>query len=82
MVDLLFKWVILFSLVIIGFLYSLYIEVNLVVSDFCLFLVEVFVYVLEGVFCELFFCGNVLDKCLDENGVVLLMLGGVCGGVE
>jgi len=23
----------------------------------------------------------VLDKCLDENGVDFLMLGGVCGGV-
>ena len=80
--DPLSKWVISSCPAIIGPLHSLHTEANLAVSDFLLLLAEVPVYVLEGVLCELLFRGNVLDKCLDENGVALLMLGGVCGGVE
>ena len=67
---------------IIGLLHSLHTAANLavIVNDLLLLLAEVPVYVLEGVLCELLFRGNVLDKCLGENGVALL--GGVCGGVK
>lgn len=80
--DPLSKWVISSCPGIIGLLHSLHTEENLAVSDLLLILAEAPVYVLEGVLCELLFRGNVLDKCLDENGVAFLMLRGVCGGVE
>ena len=78
--DPLSKWVISSIPGIIGLLHSLHTEANLAVNDLLLLLAEVPVYVLEGVLCELLFGGNVLDKCLGENGAALL--GGVCGGVK